>query len=142
MNVLHFTEIVGILRMKSVREDPRESIKCFLEEPWLGVNIIQGLLVLVVKFLPKTQKIFNKPGGNEGKAALPEILILIFIIRIMKCFGISVGSFLGGSFYSDLVNCGVGSEERVIFPLISQIRRRAVLYPGSFSAISKVNQRT
>ena len=59
MNVLHFTEIVGILRMKSVREDPRESIKCFLEEPWLGVNIIQGLLVLVVKFLPKTQKIVN-----------------------------------------------------------------------------------
>ena len=139
MNILHFTEIVGILRMKSVREDPRESIKCFLEEPWLGVNIIQGLLVLVVKFLPKTQKIFNKPGGNEGKAALPEILILIFIIRIMKCFGISVGSFLGGSFYSDLVNCGVGSEERVIFPLISQIRRRAILYPGSFSTISKVN---
>ena len=53
MNLLHFTEIVGILRMKSVSEDPRESVKCFLEEPRLSVHSVQGLLILIVKFLPK-----------------------------------------------------------------------------------------
>ena len=53
MNVLHFADIVGLLGIKSVSEDPGESIECFLEEPRLGVHIVERLLVLVVKLLPE-----------------------------------------------------------------------------------------
>ena len=53
MNVLHFADIVGLLGIKCVSQNPREGIECFLEEPGLGFQVVEGLLVLVVKLLPE-----------------------------------------------------------------------------------------
>ena len=67
MNVLHFADIVGVLRMKSVSENPREGVKCLLEEPRLGVHSIQRFLVLVVKFLPKIKLLFDSSDQRGGR---------------------------------------------------------------------------
>ena len=37
--------------MEGVGQDPGESLEGFLEEPWLGVQVVEGLLVLVVELV-------------------------------------------------------------------------------------------
>ena len=80
MNILHFADIVGLLGMESMSENPRESIKCFLEEPWLCVHIVQRLLVFVVKLRPRNRFKLLLDSTGQREAPIPEILI--FVLKI------------------------------------------------------------